>query len=94
VNNLVKSGFENLKSVLPTKQSENKDKYDDTGSKRKKSSESIDNSSNTAESPSLVDQFNNKVKKSSISSNTIEQETQSQPYGRLWQASSQQEGRR
>jgi hypothetical protein len=96
VKNLVKTGFENLKSVLPSKHHDNKEKSDIIDSKRRSSSESIENPPNPAESPSFIDQIKNKFKRSSSppAPKTTEQEKQSQPYENLWQASSQQEGRR
>ncbi len=84
--NLVQSGRDTFKSILPS----NTDKSDNTDSKRKTSSGSIDHPSTTAESSSFIDQIKNKFKRSSSST---EQEKESQPYDRLWQASSQQEGR-
>ena len=87
--------MENLKSVLPTKHSDDKEKYDSTDAKRKNSRESIDSTSNTAEHPSLIDKVKNKIKRSSSPTNTMEQEKQPQPYERLWQSASQSpQGRR
>jgi len=88
VSNLVKAGFANLKSVISTKQQDNKEKSAKTDTKRKSSSESI---GSTPETPSVDDPVKAKSKKAA---KTTEQEKKSQPYGRLWQASSRDEGRR
>jgi len=64
VNNLIKSN-------IPTKQHDKKEKYANADTKHKNTDKSINNPSNTTK-----------------------QEKQSQPYESLWQASSQQEGRR
>jgi hypothetical protein len=95
VKSFVKTGFENLKSMIPTKTQDNKEKLDDIDSRRRGSSELTDSAPNRAESPTLMDQVKSKFKRSSSPpSNTIEKEKHSSPYEPLWQTSSQQKGRR
>jgi len=68
----IEGGVNNLiKSIVPTKQHDKKEKYPNADTKHKNTDKSINNPSNTTE-----------------------QEKQPQPYESLWQASSQQEGRR
>jgi sensor domain CHASE-containing protein len=90
----VKAGLENIKSVLPTRNNDNKEKDVNADSKSKSSSESIKVLSNTAGSPTSVNQSEDKLKTSKSSSNTTDQEEQP-GYEPLWQISSQKaEGRR
>lgn len=95
VKNLVKSGLDNLKSVLPTKRSEQKTDEHAAGDQRRSSDDSGERTPNRSESPSLLDKFKDKFKKSSVPSKADDQEQQAEaaPYDRLWQASSQQEGK-
>lgn len=93
VKNIVKSGIENIKSVLPSKHRESKDNVDNLEQNRRNSTSSSDNQPEPPESPSLVDQIKNKFRRPSSPTNVPEQRKQSQPYERLWQSSSQREGR-
>lgn len=93
VKNIVKSGIENIKSVLPSKHRESKDQIDSLESNRRSSTSSTDSQPNDPQSPSLVDTIKSKFRRASSPTNVPEQRKQSQPYERLWQTSSQREGR-
>lgn len=98
VKNLVKSGIDNLKSVLPSHhRQESQDKDDLTDTKRKSSTGSIERPHSPPGSPSLIDKLRNRFRRPSSPSAIADQQTtkgQSSNYEPLWQASSsQQQGR-
>ena len=98
VKKLVKSGVDSLKSVLPTNHhDDDKEKESAHDSARKGSSDAIDRTTNNGESPSLMDKVKNTFKRSNSPPNTTDDAAGDRPqasYERLWQASSQKEGRR
>ena len=98
VKKLVESGVDRLRSVLPTNDhhdDKKKESTDDAG--REGSSDTTDRTNNHAESPSWLDKVKNMLERSSSPSNTTDDGAGEPPqasYERLWQASSQKEGRR
>jgi hypothetical protein len=94
VKNLVKSGIDNIKSVLPLNRNDEKNIDCNKDGEHQSSIEPIEPVSNTAESPSLIEKFKSKFKRSVSPTNTGEQEKEPSSYEHLWEASSSQpEGR-
>lgn len=84
VKGFIKSSLDNIKSVLPNRQHDQLEKSESSDSKRKSSTES----------PAYATQDSSKYDRFNTPSNTSVQEKQSRPYERLWETSSQDEGRR
>ena len=94
VKNLVKSGLDNIKSVLPTHLYDSKDKEDVVEPKRKGSTDSVESIPHAPESPSLIDKFKNRFKRATSPPTASDQSTSKEKpsnYESLWQASSQQQ---